>query len=116
MPIIMGGVIASLAASLANEQNVKTSNMTQKIQEWTDNVKEFESQFADKGYKYLGWQLTFSNEDFKRCYDSGHMGGKPEGKKGCPTIVCNKVFSQRGSHDTNWCDVCKIWWNIDMSD
>ena len=46
-----------------------------------------------------------------------------ESSEGLKDLVCgmktteqSKSFSTRRSHDVNWCDKCKIWWNTDMSD
>jgi len=90
--------------------------MDKRTSEWLKSVREFEGALNEKGYKYLGWQLTFKNEDYKRCYDLGHMGGKPEGKKDVSTAVHEKSFSQRGTHGVLWCDECKLWWNEDSGD
>lgn len=90
--------------------------MKESVQEYVKRVRDFEGEFATKGYKYLGWQLSFQNSDFHNCYLLGHMGGKPEGKKDVKTVVQSKAFSQRGTHGTLWCDECKLWWNEDSGD
>lgn len=76
---------------------------TKHIDEWLRTVRAFEGDLTERGYKHLGWQLSFQNEHFKRCREAKHSIG-------------NKSFSQRGSHETYWCDECRHWWNIDMSD
>ena len=74
------------------------------------NYKE-EQDCVDKGYKYLGWQLSMSNEDYKKCYEAGHMNwNRPEGR--CGGSV---QHTQSGSNCTDWCDECKTWWKTDVS-
>jgi hypothetical protein len=80
---------------------------------WAQEATGFEEQFKQSDYKYLGWQLSFANEDFKRCYDLGHMQNTTNRNF---RTVREQAFGSRGSHHTNWCTECKIWWNIDMSD
>jgi hypothetical protein len=85
--------------------------MAKNIKGWGAEAKVFDEQIAQKGYKYLGWQLGLHNQDYKRCYELEHMTGEWKDR-----AVKEKSFSNRGSHHTYWCDECKIYWNIDMSD
>lgn len=71
-----------------------------------------EQMCIDKGYKFLGWQISSNNEDLKKCIELGHMNWKrPEGK-----CTGHKQHNPRGSDCTDWCDECKIYYKTDMSD
>lgn len=76
---------------------------------------EIEDALKEKNYKYLGWQVYYgNNDDCKKCFELGHMNNKENTDN--TKIVKYISFSTRGSHDTYWCDECKIWWIIDSSD
>jgi hypothetical protein len=66
-------------------------------------LREAEQECKDKGYDFLGWQVGLDNEKRNKCYSLGH---KPKDIQHTP----------RGSDCTFWCDTCKIYWKIDMSD
>ncbi len=91
--------------------------------------QETEEMLGIKGYKYLGYQngwkhvyydeggkiteddskrktFGYRTEDYPEygnCRDSGHK------RK-------DKQHNDRGSNCTYWCDECKIYWKVDMSD
>ena len=79
---------------------------------WVDKAKGYEEQFKKSDYAYLGWQVGNENVAYKQCHQAGHMQGINSNFR----VVRDIQFSNRGSHCTYWCPVCKIWWNIDMSD
>ena len=81
--------------------------------QYRNNSRGLEQHFAEAGYKYLGWQATSStHEELAKCLTEGHMGHKGEENRHCFDIQHNP----RGSDVTYWCDVCKLYWKIDMSD
>lgn len=82
-----------------------------------------EQDCIDRGYKYLGWQVHTDNcEDIKKCYELGHYGKVEEdisdifGQKVVGKKVFDRQHNPRGSDVTYWCEECKIFWKIDMSD
>lgn len=80
---------------------------------WADEAKGFEVQFQNSDYEYLGWQVSLENPRYKECHERGHMQNTTNSNF---RTVRERSFSNRGSHCTYWCTICKIWWNIDMSD
>lgn len=76
-------------------------------EEWLKQVREFEGDLNEKGYKYLGWENGWG-----KTYPAEYAAHREKDfKKGT-----SRSFSQRGTHETCWCDNCKIWWNVDMGD
>ena len=83
-----------------------------------------EQNCIDKGYKFLGWQVHTENcEDIKKCFEKGHYGEKKpiEGDPFSDYEIVNKKVHDKqhtrtGSDCTYWCDECKHYWKIDMSD
>lgn len=91
--------------------------------------KTIDEQLTDANYKFLGWQngwhhiyldkdknpttdkskqvyFDYTKEqypEYRNCLDSGH---KRE----------NLQHDNRGSENTVWCEVCKIYWKYDCSD
>jgi hypothetical protein len=86
--------------------------------------KGLEKFLEDKGYKMLGWQVHTGNcEEIKKCHDAGHYGkveNTTDDVFGGGNVVGRKVFdiqhNMRGSDVTYWCEECKHYWKIDMSD
>lgn len=84
--------------------------MTSHIQPEADFFKRInvtwpeEVSCMEDGYKWLGWQVHSGNcAEIKHCHSLEHK----------PYYVSH---SNRGSDCTYWCDDCRIWWKIDMSD
>jgi hypothetical protein len=58
------------------------------------------------GYKYLGWMNGWSHpypEEYENCQKENHH---PE----------RISYSNRGLHNTIYCDICKYFCNYDSSD
>jgi DUF2075 family protein len=75
------------------------------------------------GYTMLGWQKHTGNcDELKKCHEAGHNGKVIEDKDDVfgSRVINKKTFdiqhNQRGSDVTYWCEECKIYWKIDMSD
>ncbi len=78
-----------------------------------NDPKGLESHLSGLGYKMLGWQVhSGNNPELKKCLDLGHMGHKGEENRKVYDIQHNN----RGSDVTYWCEECKNYWKIDMSD
>jgi hypothetical protein len=58
-----------------------------------------------EGYKYLGWMngWTSTPPEYTKCQKLGH-------------IMHDISYSNRGSHHTKHCEICKIYCNYDSSD
>lgn len=79
-----------------------------RIQEWVQTVREFEEGLTNEGLKYLGWANGWKTGDEPAEYKAHYAEKCPAGG--------SKSFSQRGTHETCWCDLHKVWWNVDMGD
>ena len=80
--------------------------MKEKTKQWVIGVQNFEKELTLKGYKNLGWMNGWGDTlpvEYREHKDKEHTHNI-------------KSFSPRGSHETEWCEHCKIWWNIDMGD
>ena len=65
-----------------------------------DNDNELHS----LGYKYLGWANGWEEnpEEIKKCKSLGHK-------------TTHHSYSDRGLHNTVVCDICKYYYNYDIS-
>lgn len=83
-----------------------------------------EQECIDKGYKFLGWQVYSGNcEELKKCEELEHYGTREEQEKDAwgswkvsGVKIHSKQHTRTGSNCTYWCDECKHYWKIDMSD
>ncbi len=64
------------------------------------NKPDKEVELENAGYEYLGWQLN----------------GRPTKCKEAEHKVKDIQHNSRGSDCTYWCDECRYYYKIDMSD
>ena len=79
-------------------------------EKYKNNSKGLETYLESLGYKRLGWQVHTGNcKELKECFDLGHM--KRQERK-----VFDIQHTRTGGDCTYWCEECKNYWKIDMSD
>lgn len=80
------------------------------------NKPEKEIELENAGYEYLGWQIN-SHPKVMRCYKE--LGHRREDYSKPPTHeypAKDMQHNPRGSDCTYWCDECRYYYKIDMSD
>jgi hypothetical protein len=65
-----------------------------------------DTELKSAGYKFIGWMNEWEKPfpmEFLHCVNSSHVREEVS-------------FSNRGSNNTVYCEICKIYWKYDCSD
>jgi hypothetical protein len=77
------------------------------------DYNEMQRELKSKGYKYLNWANGWGHNEsleYEECNRLGHNDYRN------PDARSDVQHNPRGSTNTVYCDVCKIYWNYDCSD